>query len=159
MSCLYPPPYLFLLLFTHFLSPTIHVMFVCAKCWCLSYVFSAFGLFSYCLPGLFGSSPSQPVGCFLALLGCGMCLSVCLPSCHHCKLVNRSLSVLHASLFSPCGASPVTVLTGLFLFNLYFAFSAFCLHATESSPVTPFILVVQLNIKSGLKCAPSLCFT
>ncbi|XP_034088073.1 phosphatidate phosphatase LPIN1-like isoform X1 [Gymnodraco acuticeps] len=30
------------------------------QCWCLSYVFSAFGLFSYCLPGLFGSSPSQP---------------------------------------------------------------------------------------------------
>ncbi|XP_063333729.1 phosphatidate phosphatase LPIN1 isoform X1 [Pelmatolapia mariae] len=28
--------------------------------WCLSYVFSAFGFFSYCLPGLFGSSPSQP---------------------------------------------------------------------------------------------------
>ncbi|XP_051235256.1 phosphatidate phosphatase LPIN1 isoform X2 [Dicentrarchus labrax] len=30
------------------------------QCWCLSYVFSAFGLFSYCLPGLFGSSPSKP---------------------------------------------------------------------------------------------------
>ncbi|XP_068587232.1 phosphatidate phosphatase LPIN1 isoform X2 [Cebidichthys violaceus] len=30
------------------------------QCWCLSYVFSAFGLFSYCLPGLFGSGPSQP---------------------------------------------------------------------------------------------------
>uniref|UniRef100_A0A3Q3B906 phosphatidate phosphatase n=1 Tax=Kryptolebias marmoratus TaxID=37003 RepID=A0A3Q3B906_KRYMA len=30
------------------------------QCWCLSYVFSVFGLFSYCLPGLFGSSPSQP---------------------------------------------------------------------------------------------------
>ncbi|XP_050933356.1 phosphatidate phosphatase LPIN1 isoform X2 [Lates calcarifer] len=30
------------------------------QCWCLSYVFSAFGLFSYCLPGLFGSSLSQP---------------------------------------------------------------------------------------------------
>ncbi|CAJ1048941.1 phosphatidate phosphatase LPIN1 [Xyrichtys novacula] len=30
------------------------------QCWCLSYVFSAFGLFSYCLPGLFGSSSSQP---------------------------------------------------------------------------------------------------
>ncbi|XP_029980438.1 phosphatidate phosphatase LPIN1 isoform X3 [Sphaeramia orbicularis] len=30
------------------------------QCWCLSYVFSAFGLFSYCFPGLFGSSPSQP---------------------------------------------------------------------------------------------------
>ncbi|XP_059210438.1 phosphatidate phosphatase LPIN1 isoform X2 [Centropristis striata] len=30
------------------------------QCWCLSYVFSAFGLFSYCLPGLFGSSTSQP---------------------------------------------------------------------------------------------------
>ncbi|XP_076581009.1 phosphatidate phosphatase LPIN1 isoform X1 [Chaetodon auriga] len=30
------------------------------QCWCLSYVFSAFGLFSYCLPGLFGSSPPQP---------------------------------------------------------------------------------------------------
>ncbi|XP_041840444.1 phosphatidate phosphatase LPIN1 isoform X2 [Melanotaenia boesemani] len=30
------------------------------QCWCLSYVFSAFGFFSYCLPGLFGSSTSQP---------------------------------------------------------------------------------------------------
>ncbi|XP_030270274.1 phosphatidate phosphatase LPIN1 isoform X1 [Sparus aurata] len=30
------------------------------QCWCLSYVFSAFGLFSYCLPGLFGSGPAQP---------------------------------------------------------------------------------------------------
>ncbi|KAM6942695.1 phosphatidate phosphatase LPIN1 [Xenentodon cancila] len=30
------------------------------QCWCLSYVFSAFGLFSYCLPGLFGSTTSQP---------------------------------------------------------------------------------------------------
>ncbi|XP_069378069.1 phosphatidate phosphatase LPIN1 isoform X3 [Paralichthys olivaceus] len=30
------------------------------QCWCLSYVFSVFGLFSYCLPGLFGSSPPQP---------------------------------------------------------------------------------------------------
>ncbi|XP_074522036.1 phosphatidate phosphatase LPIN1 isoform X3 [Halichoeres trimaculatus] len=30
------------------------------QCWCLSYVFSAFGLFSYCLPGLFGSGPPQP---------------------------------------------------------------------------------------------------
>nr|XP_040020917.1 phosphatidate phosphatase LPIN1 isoform X2 [Gasterosteus aculeatus aculeatus]XP_040020955.1 phosphatidate phosphatase LPIN1 isoform X2 [Gasterosteus aculeatus aculeatus] len=30
------------------------------QCWCLSYVFSAFGLFSYCLPGLFGSGASQP---------------------------------------------------------------------------------------------------
>ncbi|XP_013880489.1 phosphatidate phosphatase LPIN1 [Austrofundulus limnaeus] len=30
------------------------------QCWCLSYVFSVFGLFSYCLPGLFGSSSSQP---------------------------------------------------------------------------------------------------
>ncbi|XP_072236420.1 phosphatidate phosphatase LPIN1 isoform X2 [Leuresthes tenuis] len=30
------------------------------QCWCLGYVFSAFGLFSYCLPGLFGSSTSQP---------------------------------------------------------------------------------------------------
>ncbi|KAK5873776.1 hypothetical protein PBY51_018786 [Eleginops maclovinus] len=30
------------------------------QCWCLSYMFSAFGLFSYCLPGLFGSRPSQP---------------------------------------------------------------------------------------------------
>ncbi|XP_067345218.1 phosphatidate phosphatase LPIN1 isoform X1 [Channa argus] len=30
------------------------------QCWCLSYVFSVFGLFSYCLPALFGSSPSQP---------------------------------------------------------------------------------------------------
>ncbi|XP_071400512.1 phosphatidate phosphatase LPIN1 [Centroberyx affinis] len=30
------------------------------QCWCLSYVFSAFGLFSYCLPALFGSSPPQP---------------------------------------------------------------------------------------------------
>ncbi|XP_056135308.1 phosphatidate phosphatase LPIN1 [Lampris incognitus] len=29
------------------------------QCWCLSYVFSAFGLFSYCLPGLFGSSQVQ----------------------------------------------------------------------------------------------------
>nr|XP_015799111.2 phosphatidate phosphatase LPIN1 isoform X2 [Nothobranchius furzeri] len=28
--------------------------------WCLSYVFSVFGLFSYCLPGLFSSSSSQP---------------------------------------------------------------------------------------------------
>ncbi len=69
MSCLYPLPY-FSLLFTYFLAPIIRSMFVCTKCWCLSYVFSAFGLFSYCLPGLFGSSPSQPVWCFLALLGC-----------------------------------------------------------------------------------------
>ncbi|KAM8894057.1 phosphatidate phosphatase LPIN1 isoform 2-T4 [Spinachia spinachia] len=30
------------------------------QCWCLSYVFSAFGLFSYCLPGLFGSGATQP---------------------------------------------------------------------------------------------------
>ncbi|KAM3876943.1 phosphatidate phosphatase LPIN1 [Diretmus argenteus] len=30
------------------------------QCWCLSYVFSAFGLFSYCLPSLFGSTQSQP---------------------------------------------------------------------------------------------------
>ena len=65
MSCLYPPPpYFFLFLFTHFLSPAIHPTFVCTKCWCLSYVFSAFGLFSYCLPGLFGSGPAQPVRCF-----------------------------------------------------------------------------------------------
>ncbi|XP_035992403.1 phosphatidate phosphatase LPIN1 isoform X2 [Fundulus heteroclitus] len=28
--------------------------------WCLSYVFSVFGLFSYCFPGLFGSSTSAP---------------------------------------------------------------------------------------------------
>ncbi|XP_077420288.1 phosphatidate phosphatase LPIN1 isoform X3 [Vanacampus margaritifer] len=28
--------------------------------WCLSYVFSAFGLFSYCLPGLFGPRPPEP---------------------------------------------------------------------------------------------------
>ncbi|XP_061820305.1 phosphatidate phosphatase LPIN1 isoform X3 [Nerophis lumbriciformis] len=27
--------------------------------WCLSYLFSAFGLFSYCLPGLFGSTTSE----------------------------------------------------------------------------------------------------
>ncbi|KAM4744614.1 phosphatidate phosphatase LPIN1 isoform 2-T2 [Anableps anableps] len=30
------------------------------QCWCLSYVFSVFGLFSYCFPGLFGSSTSEP---------------------------------------------------------------------------------------------------
>ncbi|XP_051918923.1 phosphatidate phosphatase LPIN1 isoform X1 [Hippocampus zosterae] len=28
--------------------------------WCLSYFFSAFGLFSYCLPGLFGPRPAEP---------------------------------------------------------------------------------------------------
>ncbi|XP_077376028.1 phosphatidate phosphatase LPIN1 isoform X2 [Festucalex cinctus] len=28
--------------------------------WCLSYFFSAFGLFSYCLPGLFGPRPPEP---------------------------------------------------------------------------------------------------
>ncbi|XP_068450642.1 phosphatidate phosphatase LPIN1 isoform X2 [Clinocottus analis] len=31
------------------------------QCWCLSYVFSAFGLFSYCLPGLFGASQHASV--------------------------------------------------------------------------------------------------
>lgn len=104
MSCLYPPPY-FSFLFTHYLSLTIHRMFVCTKCWCLSYVFSAFGLFSYCLPGLFGSSPSQPV-CFLALLGCwsGHVLSVCVPPFHRCKLIYLPRSVLHVSL-SLCGLS------------------------------------------------------
>ncbi|XP_014892834.1 phosphatidate phosphatase LPIN1 isoform X4 [Poecilia latipinna] len=30
------------------------------QCWCLSYVFSVFGLFSYCFPGLFGSTTSEP---------------------------------------------------------------------------------------------------
>ncbi|XP_038158174.1 phosphatidate phosphatase LPIN1 [Cyprinodon tularosa] len=30
------------------------------QCWCLSYVFSVFGLFSYCFPGLFGSSVTEP---------------------------------------------------------------------------------------------------
>ncbi|MEQ2316406.1 Phosphatidate phosphatase lpin1, partial [Ameca splendens] len=30
------------------------------QCWCLSYVFSVFGLFSYCFPGLFGTSTSEP---------------------------------------------------------------------------------------------------
>nr|XP_020445679.1 phosphatidate phosphatase LPIN1-like isoform X2 [Monopterus albus] len=30
------------------------------QCWCLSYMFSVFGLFSYCFPGLFGSSPPKP---------------------------------------------------------------------------------------------------
>ncbi|XP_047219759.1 phosphatidate phosphatase LPIN1 isoform X3 [Girardinichthys multiradiatus] len=32
------------------------------QCWCLSYVFSVFGLFSYCFPGLFGTSTSEPCG-------------------------------------------------------------------------------------------------
>lgn len=58
---------------------------VCAsKCWCLSYVFSALGLFSYCLPGLFGSSSSRPVWRF-----CGFArLCVCRRcSCaFHCDL-------------------------------------------------------------------------
>ncbi|XP_024151438.1 phosphatidate phosphatase LPIN1 isoform X1 [Oryzias melastigma] len=30
------------------------------QCWCLSYVFSAFGFFSFCFPGLFGYSSSPP---------------------------------------------------------------------------------------------------
>lgn len=90
MSCLCPPSY-FSLLFKHILSLTIHLIFMFIKCWCLSYVFSAFGFFSYCLPGLFGSGPSQPVWCFLALLMCWsghdfislLCLFVfhCCPLC------------------------------------------------------------------------------
>lgn len=43
-------------------------MSVCTKCWCWSYVFSALGFFSYCLPALFGPSSSQPVCYFLSLL-------------------------------------------------------------------------------------------
>lgn len=60
-SCLYSLPHFFplhLLMFSLFDHPCV---FVCAKCWCLSYVFSAFGLFSYCLPGLFGYSSAEPV--------------------------------------------------------------------------------------------------
>ena len=110
MSCLYPPPSLFFpFLFAHFLSPTTHLTFVWTKCWCLSYVFSAFGLFSYCLPGLFGSGPAQPVRCFsrFALLVCWsghvfICLLTIIsppPAC-------LSASLCLACLFpTPCGLS------------------------------------------------------
>lgn len=63
-------------------------MFLRAKCWCLSYVFSAFGLFSYCLPGLFGSSTSQPVcGFFLP------CLTVCPSRYRHFTFINLSFGL------------------------------------------------------------------
>lgn len=41
---------------------------VCTKCWCWSFVFSALGFFSYCLPALFGSTSSQPVCSCLSML-------------------------------------------------------------------------------------------
>lgn len=64
------------ILFAPFLFPPICVMSVCTKCWCWSYVFSALGFFSYCLPALFGSSSSQPVCYFLSLLRVYICVSL-----------------------------------------------------------------------------------
>lgn len=52
------------------------VMRVCTQYWCWSYVFSAFAFFSYCLPGLFGSSSSQSVCYFLNLLRVYICVSI-----------------------------------------------------------------------------------
>lgn len=87
-----------------FLCPNIHAIFVCTKCWCLSYVFSAFGLFSYCLPGLFGSGASQPVRCFLALLERhAVSLTVCFfaISVHHWPPCLSLLSVCFPYCSSP----------------------------------------------------------
>lgn len=64
------------ILFAPFLFPPICVMSVCTKCRCWSYVFSALGFFSYCLPALFGSSSSQPVCYFLSLLRVYICVSL-----------------------------------------------------------------------------------
>lgn len=104
------------------------MMFLCAKCWCLSYVFSAFGLFSYCLPGLFGSSASRPVGCFLALLGCwsSVHVFVCLYVVSSCIFLSAIQS----------HSSEVTL-----PFRFYIAFFALCSHAIVLLPVTAFIFV------------------
>lgn len=126
-----PPCYFFLFLFTHFLSPTIHLTFVCTKCWCLSYVFSAFGLFSYCLPGLFGSGPAQPVRCFsrfaLVLIGERLCLSayhhfttVSLSVCLSLSCMSFSFPVVCLVAFLPriSHRYPVMIFSSLFLFRL-----------------------------------------
>lgn len=118
-------------------------MFVCAKCWCLSYVFSAFGLFSYCLPGLFGSSTSQPVcGSFLALPDR---LSVSWSSSHLYKLVIRPLFVLHVPAF--CGRS-VFLHSPAILWSLFL--SALILHS---------LLLVWMLLSLHLWPAFSHCFT
>lgn len=58
-----------LLIFNHLICTfSFCVICMCTQYWCWSYVFSAFAFFSYCLPGLFGSSSSQPVCYFLSLL-------------------------------------------------------------------------------------------
>lgn len=66
-----------LLIFLHFICTfSFCVMCMCTQYWCWSYVFSAFAFFSYCLPGLFGSSSSQSVCYFLSLLRVYICVSV-----------------------------------------------------------------------------------
>lgn len=62
------------------------VMCMCTQYWCWSYVFSVFAFFSYCLPGLFGSSSSQSVCYFLSLLRVYICVSVITS---HRKVVDR----------------------------------------------------------------------
>lgn len=159
-----PPCYFFLFLFTHFLSPTIHLTFVCTKCWCLSYVFSAFGLFSYCLPGLFGSGPAQPVRCFsrfaLVLIGERLCLSayhhfttVSLSVCLSLSCMSFSFPVVCLVAFLPriSHRYPVMIFSSLFLFRLcilcslsvcHWIFTCNCLSFGDS-----------VGVQCGLKCA------
>lgn len=110
MSCLYPPCYFPTFIYISFIF-SLYPMFVCTKCWCLSYVFSAFGLFSYCLPGLFGSSPPQPVWFFLASIGCWsghvfVCqfgsFFITVPSLSTCQ---SALLCLICLSLHPCGVS------------------------------------------------------
>lgn len=66
----------FLFFSNFFCTFSFCVMCMCTQYWCWSYVFSAFAFFSYCLPGLFGSSSSQSVCYFLSLLRVYICVSV-----------------------------------------------------------------------------------
>lgn len=138
MSCLYSPSSLFFPpSFTSLLSPTIHLMCVCSKCWCLSYVFSAFGLFSYCLPGLFGSSPPQPVWCFNALLCVllgGTSLCVCLAVLSSFPTFCDGLcGVLRASVLLCCESYFFVTIQSQSSYRFYVACHPF-------SPVTAFIV-------------------
>lgn len=95
-------------------------MSVWTQYWCWSYVFSALGFFSDCLPALFGSSSSQPVCDILSLLTVYIWVSLL----HHCT--NREtlwLACTSNFFYVTCA---VWVFLYLFYVNCVHLFMVFC---------------------------------
>lgn len=122
-------PSLFLLLYLYalFHHPS--------QCWCLSYVFSVFGLFSYCLPGLFGSSPSQPV-CFLALLECWSVHVCCSEGLFVLSFIishNYCPAYQHSSCGMTCYIFPPPAFSLVKSFFVFARFDFYCLYFLKAS--------------------------